>query len=60
MTNYEKIKAMDIDELAELLDSYGTCGFCIYRERREECDVQSCENGVKKWLESEAEDNGTV
>ena len=52
MTNYEKIKAMDIDELANLLDSCGSCGFCIYRGRPEECNVQSCENGVRKWLES--------
>lgn len=52
MTNFEKIKAMDIDELAEFLDSCGGCGLCIYREN-EECKVQSCENGVRKWLESE-------
>lgn len=54
MTNYEKIKAMDIDELAKLLDSCGSCGFCICRENEEECNVQSCENGTRKWLESEA------
>lgn len=45
---------MDIDELAKLLDSCGGCGLCIYRENKEECNVQSCENGMRKWLESEA------
>lgn len=58
MTNFEKIKAMDFDELAKLLDSCGGCGFCIYREKpEEECNVQSCENGTRKWLESEAATN---
>ena len=53
MTNYEKIKAMDIDELAELFQ--GDCTFCVcFSDPR--CFSLSCKEGVKKWLESEAED----
>lgn len=50
MTNYEKIKIGDIDEVARLL-----CGItdCL------ECEFYNiCDNadGFKKWLESEAEE----
>ena len=51
MTNYEKIKAMDIDELAELFQ--GDCTFCVFFSDPR-CFSLSCKEGVKKWLESEA------
>lgn len=57
MTNYEKIKAMDFDEFAEFLERNGTCGVCLLYPH---CEGYSCKDGVKLWLESEAEDNGTV
>lgn len=60
MTNYEKIKAADIDELANLLQfvQFG-CEFCVCYPESGPCSMP-CDKGVKKWLESEAEDNGTV
>lgn len=57
MTNYEKIKAMDFDELANILQD--NCGFCVCFPEPGRCSLP-CKEGVKKWLESEAEDNGTV
>lgn len=57
MTNYEKIKAMDIDELANFFQSDCTLCVCFYKPG---CCSLSCKEGVKQWFESEAEDNGTV
>ena len=57
MTNYEKIKAADIDELANLLQF--DCEFCVCYPEPGPCSMP-CNKGVKKWLESEAEDNGPV
>ena len=53
MTNYEKIKAMDFDELANILQD--NCGFCVCFPESGRCSLP-CKEGVKKWLESEAED----
>ena len=53
MTNYEKIKSMSIDEMANLLGN--ECEFCVcFNEPFLKCS-RSCNEGVKKWLESEAE-----
>lgn len=54
MNNFEKIKAMDIEEMAKLL-SKGccigdfTCHGCI-------CTDDKCLNTIKQWLESESEE----
>ena len=48
MTNGDRIRQMSNEELAKLLD----CDFCIYKEKRF-CD--ECEEGIKAYLESEAE-----
>lgn len=52
MTNYEKIKEMSIDEMAALFSV--ACGFCVCACEPGNCSL-SCKEGVKKWLESEAE-----
>ncbi len=52
MTNYEKIKSMSIDEMANLLEA--TCEFCVCFKEPRKCTPR-CKEGVKKWLESEAE-----
>lgn len=48
MNNFEKIKAMDIDEMAEWLNKI---------ECNEDCcrdwNCNECVNGFKQWLESE-------
>ena len=57
MTNYEKIKQMTIDEMAEFIkhcDCETSCAFevaCWYGDK--DCD---CNNGIKQWLESESEE----
>lgn len=55
MSNFEKIKKMSVEELAEsfILD----CNCCIYFEPCiEACDCDyDCKDGIKEWLESEVE-----
>lgn len=55
MTNFEKIKNMDIDEVAKLLN--GRCSFCVFDTDIEECAAgdATCIDGVRKWLEQESE-----
>ena len=50
MNNFEKIKSMDIDEMAEFID--GNCQLCKFFED-EDCWEQDCKIGHKQWLESE-------
>lgn len=50
MTNYEKIKAMSIDEMAEFLD-IPACHYCVAKEICKE--KTSCYLYIKRWLESE-------
>ena len=52
MTNYEKIKNLSVEEMARFMDIHNIypCRHCIGCE-----NSSSCEQGIKKWLESEAE-----
>lgn len=53
MNNYERIKAMSIDEMAEFFDSHITCELCpIYDLCVEEED--KCRKIFKRWLQSES------
>ncbi|MBO7735060.1 MAG: hypothetical protein J6S67_21030 [Methanobrevibacter sp.] len=61
MNNFEKIKAMDIDEMAELLHNYAqNLDDCIYCPIEYFCtamcerqEAKPCINVMKLWLESE-------
>lgn len=61
MTNFEKIKHMSVEEMAEFIcDASNTdaCDRCEYCEICDDIDPNidnACEIGVKLWLESEAE-----
>lgn len=58
MTNAEKM-AKDTERFAEILSVCGgACEFCIFRLDEKEClkYENTCEKGIKMWLESEAED----
>ena len=59
MTNYEKIKAMSVEEMAEFCDSC-SCKRCIYYKEHELnfCDEYECIDGITQWLESEVEEDG--
>ena len=63
MTNYEKIKAMSIDEMAELFDKLNVdcitnfncpAGEICEKLSRAE-NINSCVKPFKQWLESECE-----
>lgn len=59
MTNYDRIKAMSIEEMAYFInrDCDGVCNCCVFR-RNENCydNEDKCEFGIKQWLESEVEE----
>ena len=52
MTNYERIKAMSVEEIADLLDSFMACSNC--RRNGNNCFPYY---DIKQWLESEADGN---
>ena len=51
-TNYEKIKTMNIDEMAEFL--VDRCSFCVFY-KDDNCWEQDCLVGHKQWLNQEVE-----
>ena len=54
MTNYESIKAMDKDDLAEFLSGIVDCNTCPALEKF--CDGQrDCVDAILNWLNAEAE-----
>ncbi len=55
MTNYEAIRNMSIEEMAEFLDNHviRSCLHCSYRNEDGNCYDRNCKLGYKKWLESE-------
>lgn len=57
MTNYERIKAMSVEEMAELLLDTDCQPYCAYTKNGR-CDSYDfpCRNGVVKWLNSEVEE----
>lgn len=51
MNNYERIKAMSIEEMAEFFDENAT--FFLVKKK---FDDFTNDNSIKQWLESEVED----
>lgn len=55
ITNFEKIKNMDIEEMAKFLKFETDCIYCSYN--KVSCDnIIDCIQGIKQWLQLEAED----
>ena len=56
MTNFEYIKNMTIEEMAEWLQTHiEECGVCVYSEQ---CTCpETCIYGISKWLETEVQEN---
>lgn len=54
MTNFERIKNMDIEQMAKYFDGIFDCRFCPI----DICDSNGnlCTTRIKHWLESEVED----
>lgn len=59
MNNYEKIKNMSIDEMAEFLRNQGCDNSCVYYAEYDriyenlECNGK-CTDGIKQWLQEES------
>ena len=56
MTNFERIKQMTPEEIAELLQQT-TCNYCLFLTPAGRCvgENQACFPGVLLWLNAEAE-----
>lgn len=52
-TNYDQIKNMTVDEMAEFLFEYGDCDFCPVSSKCKIRNYENCKKNIKKWLESE-------
>jgi len=60
MTNFEKIKEMSVEEIAEQIinaTNLSDCNMCPAATVCENCRDKSCLEILKEWLESEAEEN---
>lgn len=53
MNNFEKIKAMSIDEMANFLEET-PCLHCT-KFKTNKCDVKNCIKYIKQWLQQESE-----
>lgn len=53
MTNYERIKAMTVEQMAHFMDN-DRCDCCVYKD--ELCDEIPCINGHLQWLNKEVSD----
>lgn len=56
MTNFEKIKDMSAEEMAEWISQVFKAANFLSRVEREYCICFSLDNWLKKWLKSEADD----
>ena len=62
-TNYDRIKSMSVEEMAELFEGHFDCNFCSENERLsdspllkgEKCD-EKCTYHIKQWLLQEESD----
>ena len=55
MTNYEKIKQMTVEEMADFIILKDDCECCHYADD-DACDKFECRDGIKAWLEQEADE----
>lgn len=49
MTNYEWLKSLSIEDMAEMIGD-ATCEMCFYNRHNQKCTSQGCVEGVAKWL----------
>ena len=57
MTNYERIRAMTIEEMTDFLDKsdIGACDVCAFRDMICKVD-EECHEAISEWLKREASD----
>lgn len=58
MTNYERVKTMSLEEMAEFInhETDGICSCCsLYPDKKDRCYeiVGECKRGITNWLKSE-------
>lgn len=57
MNNFEKIKKMDIDELAEFIEKIADTADCANCPAYDKCiSGVSCKINIKNWLKAEADE----
>ena len=56
MTNYEKIKAMSVEEMARFLCDIADCYQCPMKKKCRNQTLIDCLDGLAKWLLQEAEE----
>ena len=54
MTNYERIKAMSVEEMAKCIDAQ--CGMHQFCNAGIDCTAIECDECIVAWLESEVQD----
>lgn len=54
MTNFEKIKAMNFEEMAKFLERNSGCGTCTRRDQEDTCAYVDCLDYIRDWLNCEA------
>lgn len=55
-TNFDRIKSMSVEEMAEFIDKNYKCRKCYYYGR---CNGD-CHGGIKKWLKSEVQEDEEI
>lgn len=56
MTNYEKIKAMSVEDVVEFLSHLSDCSY-IPDHKRKPCETYvNCDGCIRNWLLQEAEE----
>ena len=50
MTNYEKIKAMSVEEMSERFGHHNLCGHIRYELRKFCLENKTCDGCIEKWL----------
>ena len=59
MTNYEAIKMMDKEQLAQFMADVTTCGNCPVSDRA--CDAMgTCSGAILAWLNKESDNDDTA
>ena len=56
MTNFEKIKQMSVEEMANYISTNVTCNNCKIINTCENIDGDTCSGIFKYWLENEVEE----
>jgi hypothetical protein len=56
-TNYDRIKSMSVEEMAEFLFEYVDCDFCPVSELCKTKNYENCKKSLKKWLLQEVRED---